>query len=240
MTEIRSFRRVFDLERRVYSVDRMRLNPTGVPVRGVLYLLAAMAAALLASAVPGVGRVLGIVPWYLRDLGLPGALAAGLALVRIDGRPFHVAGAAIVRRRLRPRRLSGLSGRSSTGERWWPPAIVMLPDGSDPSFRRMRFVGPGAVLVQREHVREGPRPDARAGFGPRRGALRLRTAPAGGRGDGANSPARRGGRGDGANSPARRGGRGDGANAPARRGGRAVIALAPGVTLEVLGERRGR
>ena len=35
MIEIRSYRRVFDLERRIYSIDRVRLNPGGVPVRGV-------------------------------------------------------------------------------------------------------------------------------------------------------------------------------------------------------------
>ena len=43
MIEIRSYRRVFDLERRVYSVDRLRLNPGGVPVRGIVYLLAILA-----------------------------------------------------------------------------------------------------------------------------------------------------------------------------------------------------
>ena len=37
--EIRSYRRVFDLERRIYRVDRLRLNPGGVPVRGVVYFL---------------------------------------------------------------------------------------------------------------------------------------------------------------------------------------------------------
>ena len=30
-SEIRSYRRVFDLERRIYSIDRLRLNPGGVP-----------------------------------------------------------------------------------------------------------------------------------------------------------------------------------------------------------------
>ncbi len=43
MIEIRSYRRVFDLERRIYSVDQLRLNPGGVPVRGVLYFLALLA-----------------------------------------------------------------------------------------------------------------------------------------------------------------------------------------------------
>ena len=43
LMEIHSYRRVFDLERRVYSVDRLRLNPSGVPVRGIVYFLAVVA-----------------------------------------------------------------------------------------------------------------------------------------------------------------------------------------------------
>jgi hypothetical protein len=34
--DIRSYRAVFDLERRIYRIDRLRLNPSGVPVRGVI------------------------------------------------------------------------------------------------------------------------------------------------------------------------------------------------------------
>ena len=72
--EIRSYRRVFDLERRVYSVDRLRLNPSGVPVRGVAYFVAVLAARCLLE--PPVTRAgLDLVPWYLRDLLLPGLSA---------------------------------------------------------------------------------------------------------------------------------------------------------------------
>ena len=42
--EIRSYRAVFDLERRIYRIDRLRLNPAGVPVRGIVYFLALLAA----------------------------------------------------------------------------------------------------------------------------------------------------------------------------------------------------
>ena len=34
--EVRSYRTVFDLERRLYRIDRLRLNPGGVPVRGIV------------------------------------------------------------------------------------------------------------------------------------------------------------------------------------------------------------
>jgi hypothetical protein len=53
--EIRSYRRVFDLERRIYSVDRLRLNPGGVPVRGVVYFLAIVLGGLIAGGMPFIG-----------------------------------------------------------------------------------------------------------------------------------------------------------------------------------------
>ena len=71
--EIRSYRRVFDLERRVYSVDRLRLNPSGVPVRGVVYFVAVVAVVLASSSLPLLGTGLGLAPWYLRDLLFPGS-----------------------------------------------------------------------------------------------------------------------------------------------------------------------
>ncbi len=86
MIEVRSYRRVFDLERRIYTVDRLRLNPGGVPVRGVLYFLWLLVAMLLLSALPLVGSLLGAMPWYMSDLIGPGCLATVLSIVR-DRRP---------------------------------------------------------------------------------------------------------------------------------------------------------
>ena len=53
--EIRSYRRVFDLERRIYRIDRMRLNPGGVPVRGIVYFLVLLCGALMAARLPLIG-----------------------------------------------------------------------------------------------------------------------------------------------------------------------------------------
>lgn len=154
MREIRSFRKVFDLERRVYSVDRLRLNPAGVPVRGILYFLALLAASLACAAAPLAGAPIRIVPWYLRDLALPGIAATVLASLRVEGRPFHVAAEALVRHRLAPRLLVGLT--RGEGERLWrPPELVVLPDGSGAQLRRMRYRGPGRALVAVEHERRG-------------------------------------------------------------------------------------
>ncbi len=153
MSEIRSYRRVFDLERRVYSVDRIRLNPGGVPVRGIVYLVVLVLATTIAARLPVSGTALALVPWYLRELALPAVLAAALATIRLDGRAFHLAALAGARALCRPRRTTSLQRPSRTGSRWRPPELLFLPDGSDARLRALRYVGPGAVRIDAEHVR---------------------------------------------------------------------------------------
>jgi hypothetical protein len=178
MIEIRSYRAVFELERRIYRVDRLRLNPGGVPVRGVVYFLALLAAALLAAHLPLAGPLARALPWYMRDLALPCLSAALLTVIRIEGRPFHLAAHALVRYAAGPKRLAGmcpcrphgdLGGRSSfdlaPGECWRPPELLLLPDGSDGRLRRLRYTGPGAVLVAVAHERA----EWRVGVGRRLG-----------------------------------------------------------------------
>jgi hypothetical protein len=172
MIEIHSYRRVFDLERRIYSVDRLRLNPGGVPVRGVVYFLAILAAGLIAAGLPLVGALARELPWYLRDLALPGAGAVVLGAIRVEGRTFHLAAQALVRYWVGPHRLAGARRCPAFGGRWRPPEIVMLPDGSDSRMRRLRYTGPGVVLVSVAHerrgraVEQGPRATARPGLRP--------------------------------------------------------------------------
>lgn len=185
MTEIRSFRRVFDLERRIYSVDGLRLNPGGVPVRGVVYLIAAVAGAIALSRVPLVGPGFGAVPWYVRELALPAAVATVLAVIRVDGRTFHQAGASQLRLLAGPRRIHALERPSAVGQRWRPPDVVFLPDGSDARLRRLRYKGPGAVLVAVPHERQGA--VERHGVGRAKG----RTVCLRPRADGRRQPGRR-------------------------------------------------
>jgi hypothetical protein len=153
MTEIRSYRNVFDLERRIYRVDRLRLNPGGVPLRGIVYFLAILVVALLAGALPLIGTLVHTLPWYMRDIAAPGAIAALLTLIRIEGRPFHLAALALLRYATGPRELSGLRPCVAADRRWHPHELVVLADGSDQCLRRLRYTGPGAVLVSAAHVR---------------------------------------------------------------------------------------
>jgi hypothetical protein len=156
--EIRSYRSVFDLERRIYRIDRLRLNPGGVPVRGAVYFIVLLLAALLAGALPLVGVGMRALPWYLRELALPAGMAVLLTAIRIEGRPFHLAARAMARYAAGPRRLVGMRARgplagSAPGRRWHPPEVLFLPDGSDARLRRLRYTGPGAVLATVAHER---------------------------------------------------------------------------------------
>lgn len=158
--EVRSYRQVFELERRIYRVDRLRLNPSGVPVRGVVYFLALLAVVALLARLPAVRELADMLPWYVRELALPALLAALLAVIRVDGRPFHLAAHAIVRFHAAPRRLAHLRpDRDHAGPLWTPPALLLIPDGSDARMRRFRYTGPGALRAALAHER-------RAGRGP--------------------------------------------------------------------------
>jgi hypothetical protein len=158
VVEIRSYRSVFDLERRIYRIDRLRLNPGGVPVRGAVYFIVLLLATLAAGAVPLLGTGVRALPWYLRELAVPVALAALLTVIRVEGRPFHLTARALVRYASGPRQLVGLHARgravpAAPERRWHPPELLLLPDGSDARLRRLRYIGPGAVLVAVAHER---------------------------------------------------------------------------------------
>jgi hypothetical protein len=152
--EIRSYRRVFDLERRVYSIDRLRLNPSGVPLRGIAYFAATAMAVLIAARLPFAGLAVRVLPWYLRDLLLPAMAATLMGLIRVEGRTFHHAAFALVRFGLARRHLIG-AFRPPSPRRWYPNDVLVLPDGSDDRMRALRYTGPGAVRVAVEHERAG-------------------------------------------------------------------------------------
>jgi hypothetical protein len=152
-TEIRSYRAVFDLERRIYRVDRLRLNPTGVPLRGVVYFLAILAVIAVLARLPLLGIPVRLLPWYLREVAAPGLAAALLPLIQIEGRPSHLAVLAMLRYALGPRELVGLKPHTSAHRRFRPHELAFLADGSDARLRRLRYIGPGVVRVSAAHSR---------------------------------------------------------------------------------------
>lgn len=177
MIEIRSYRRVLDLERRLYSIDSLRLNPAGVPVRGIVYLLALIACALVAAKLPLIGSLARELPWYLCDLALPVALASVLSVLRVDGRTFHITARSLVLYWLGPRRLMCLRRSTPVGGVWCPDPVLFLPDGSDVHMRHLRYRGPGAVHLRCEHELVSRGRDGSRCW--RRGALLLRVTGSG-------------------------------------------------------------
>src|SRR3954468_7405349 len=100
---IRSYRRVFEVDRRIYRVDRWALPvPGGVPLRAVGYFLGALLLVLALGRVPGVGDV----PAPFRLVVIPLALAVLGTQAAPDGRTAHRFAADWVRLRWRSRRQS--------------------------------------------------------------------------------------------------------------------------------------
>lgn len=124
--EIRSYRQVFAFERRLYRIEGLRLNPTGVPLRGIACFLAFACVGLLLARLPLVGGAMATVPWYLREVAMPALAALLIATVRLEGRPLHIAAASLIRWQLGARDLVGLSAQSRFRKRppdrsraWW-------------------------------------------------------------------------------------------------------------------------
>jgi len=180
--EIRSFRSVFALERRIYRIDTLRLNPSGIPLRGIGYAAVLVAVALIAGALPPTAWLDPLFPWYVRDLGVPLAGAILLGAARIEGRPVHLAAFALANHAFARRRYAALAPLARGRTRWHPPAIVWIPDGSDARFRSLRYRGPGAVRVHHPHLRVEWPPRRRAAItlhplaGPRGSSTALELA----------------------------------------------------------------
>jgi len=146
--EIRSYSDVFRVERRIYRIDKLRLNPAGIPLRAIAYLVPLVAGALLVSRLPMLGALARIAPWYLRTLLAPAVLAGALTTVRVDGRPSHLTARALLCFAAGPRTLTALRPSCrSLGGRVRPGRLLLLADGSDSTLRRFRYRGPGAVRV---------------------------------------------------------------------------------------------
>src|SRR3954451_11997463 len=126
--EIRSYRSVFDLERRLYRIDRFRLNPSGVPVRGLVYVALLVVGVLVVQRVPLIGAAVNVLPWQLRYAALPGGGAALLTMLRIDGRPAQAALASAMRFAIGPRHLSRFERCPRAGACWTPPPLAAIDD----------------------------------------------------------------------------------------------------------------
>jgi TcpE family len=102
---IRSYRRVFEVDRRIYRIDRWTLPvPGGVPLRGLGYFTAGVLAIIAADRLPGVGALVDAVSPPLRYVILPLLVAMVATQAAPDGRAAHRFAWDWLRLRLRARR----------------------------------------------------------------------------------------------------------------------------------------
>jgi hypothetical protein len=144
---IRSYRRVFEVDRRIYRVDRWALPvPGGVPLRAVGYVVAALLAVIVAGSLPAVGELVVSVSAPLRFVVIPLAVAVLGTQAAPDGRVAHRFAWDWLRLRLRSRRRS--SGRVVPLESEpiaWHGELPVRWDGSSARLRRSRVMGPARI-----------------------------------------------------------------------------------------------
>jgi hypothetical protein len=145
---LRSYRLAFEMERRIFRLDRFRIPvPYGLPLRGLAYWLVLVAAVGLLDGLPLTGSVLGALPWPLRFVLLPGAGAYLLCQPRPDGRLAHEAIAAHVVYRCSPRRLVAFAPAPPTAAPHWLPMAVVA-DERGASYARGVIQGPATVVLR--------------------------------------------------------------------------------------------
>jgi hypothetical protein len=168
---IRSYRRVFEVDRRIYRVDRWALPvPGGIPLRAVGYFAAALLLAVLLSVLPATRELIGAITAPLRYVVLPLAVAVLGSQAAPDGRAAHRFAADWVAFKLRARRRS--AGRViplADEPVLWHGDLGVTWDHHGTRLARGRVTGPARVtfnvplrlrgLVARPAA-DGPRGDA--------------------------------------------------------------------------------
>lgn len=157
---IRSYRRIFNVDRRIYKVDKYALPvPGGIELRAVVYFIAAELAILFLTVLPVIGDALGVIGWQYKFFILPLAVAVLGTRVTPDGRPAHRYVASLVGYSLRRHRVAGAYAAPLEDEPGTFQADVWVtPDSHSADLRRARVKGPATV-----HFREQVVADVRTG-----------------------------------------------------------------------------
>lgn len=148
--QLRGYRRVFRIERRLFRFDRWRIPyPHGIPLRGIGYFLALVLCMFVLSRLPLLGALIGLWSPAVPYLGLPLIGAFLLMQGRIDGRPPHHVLVSLARWSLSPRCLAGLSPCPREGAEVVPvQEITVAFDARESFLVKGRIRGPAAVTFR--------------------------------------------------------------------------------------------
>lgn len=137
LLQIRSFRVVFDMERRIHRIDRFRVPmPYGLPLRSVGYAAAAFLAIVVLQRLPIVGGILGSLDTPIRLVLLPVGASILLSRLRIDGRSAHAAACAWLRFTLASTRYVAFRPAPRAKEALFGEVTLALPSAERRKARR--------------------------------------------------------------------------------------------------------
>ena len=144
---VRSYARVFAVDRRIYRVDRWPLPvPGGVPLRGVVYFVVALVGVLIGGGLPAIGALLGELSPPFRYVIVPLGVAVLGTQAAPDGRSAHRFAWDWTRLQLRSRRRSAGRPVPVVGEAIpWHGVLPTVWDAGAPELRRGRVTGPARV-----------------------------------------------------------------------------------------------
>lgn len=138
---IRSYRRVFKLDRRIYKLGDWTLPvPNGIPMRGFGYFLAAELGSLILTHLPIIALIYGVLPWPFRYVLLPLWVAAAGMRFEPDGRRAHRAFASWLAFQARRLHL-----RLTSHPHTWGGRLRVRWDDSDTVLHHGRITGPATV-----------------------------------------------------------------------------------------------
>jgi hypothetical protein len=144
---LRSYRLAFELERRLHRIDRFRIPvPYGIPLVALAYAAAVAVALVIAGSLPLAGALLGVLPWPVRLILLPGVITRALCHRRADGRPAHEAIIAYMMFLVAPRRLVGLERAPARDIDLG--VVAVASDERSPGYRAGVVRGPSTVLLR--------------------------------------------------------------------------------------------
>lgn len=148
-TVVRSYALVFKIERKLFRIDRWRLPlPGGVEVRAILYGVSILLGMLIASRLPGIGLLLGLLPAPLHWGLIPGGLTFVLLKLQIEGRAPHRVLASLISWYFSEHLIT--AGGKADRPRIDAPidTIWIVPDWRAPRYRTAEITGPTCVVCR--------------------------------------------------------------------------------------------
>jgi len=149
---IRSYRRVFKVERKIYKVDKYVL-PRAIEMRAAVYFIGALIFITIASRVPLIGLPFELIGWQYKFCLIPLAVTVFGTRLTPDGRPAHRYAVSLVAYALRRHRVAGAHVAPLEGEPVpYEVETWISPDDRIPDLCRARVRGPATVYFRDQVV----------------------------------------------------------------------------------------